>query len=36
MLKVFNMSWNGLADPGALVMADSLKVNSTLEELDLS
>lgn len=34
-LKVLNLSYNGLANEGAVAIADALKVNSTLEELDI-
>ena len=36
MLKVFDLSHNGLGDEGATAFADALKVNATLTELDLS
>jgi len=29
------MAYNGLANEGAVAIADALKVNSTLEELDI-
>lgn len=35
MLKVFNLSHNGLGDDGALAFIDALKVNTTLTELDV-
>lgn len=35
MLKVFNLSHNGLGDEGALGFIDALKVNTTLTELDI-
>lgn len=34
-LKVLNLAYNGLANEGAVAIADALKVNSTLEELDI-
>lgn len=35
MLKVFNLSHNGLGDEGALAFIDALKVNTSLTELDI-
>lgn len=35
MLKVFNLSHNGLGDDGALAFIDALKLNTTLTELDV-
>lgn len=35
MLKVFDLSHNGLGDDGALAFIDALKVNTTLTELDV-
>ena len=34
-LKTLNMAYNGLANEGAVAIADALKLNSTLEELDI-
>ena len=35
MLKVFNLSHNGLGDEGAAALVEALKVNTTLTELDI-
>ena len=35
MLKVFNLSHNGLGDEGAMALVEALKVNATLTELDI-
>ena len=35
MLKVLNLSYNGLGDDGAAAFVDCLKVNTTLRELDI-
>lgn len=35
MLKVFDLSHNGLGDDGASAFIDALKVNTTLTELDV-
>ena len=35
MLKVLNLSHNGLGDEGAVAFADALKLNTTLTELDI-
>ena len=34
-LRVLDLSWNGLSDLGAVALADALKANNTLTELDL-
>ena len=36
MLKVLNLSYNGFGNEGAMALADALKVNSTLTELDIT
>ena len=35
-LKILNLSWNGFGDDGSFAMGEALKVNTTLEELDLT
>lgn len=35
MLKVLDMSHNGLGDEGGTALVDALKVNTTLTELDI-
>ena len=35
VLKELNLAYNGFADKGAAALADALKVNSTLIELDV-
>lgn len=35
MAKI-NLSWNGFGKDGAKAIGDALKVNSSLEEIDLS
>ena len=35
MLKVLNLSHNGLGDEGAIALVEALKVNTTLTELDI-
>ena len=35
-LKILNLAWNGFGNDGALAMAEALKVNSSLLELDLT
>lgn len=34
-LKVLNLAYNGFANEGAVEIANALKVNSTLQELDI-
>lgn len=34
-LKTLDLSWNGFASVGALYLADALKANNTLLELDI-
>ena len=34
-LKVLNLAYNGLANEGAVEIANALKMNSTLQELDI-
>ena len=34
-LRVLDLSWNGFSDLGAVALADALKANNTLTELDL-
>ena len=35
-LKILNLSWNGFGDDGCYAISEALKVNTTLEELDLT
>ena len=35
MLKVLNLSHNGLGDEGATDLVEALKINTTLSELDI-
>jgi hypothetical protein len=35
VLKQLNLAYNGFADKGAIALADALKVNSTLVDLDV-
>ena len=35
-IKSLNLAWNGFGNDGALAMGETLKVNSTLKELDLT
>ena len=34
-IKFFNVAFNGFADKGMVALADALKVNSILRELDV-
>ena len=34
-LKTLNLAYNGFADDGIAALADTLKINSTLMELDI-
>ncbi len=36
LLHTLNLAWNGFGTEGAFMLGDALKVNSTLEELDIS
>lgn len=36
LLQVLNLSWNGFSLEGAKALGEALKVNSTLEQLDIS
>jgi len=36
MLKVFNLSSNGFSNDGVTALADALKINSALVELDIT
>ena len=36
MLKVLNLAYNGFGTEGAIALADALKVNTTLQELDIT
>ena len=36
LLQKINLSWNGFSKDGAMALGDALKVNTSLEELDVS
>lgn len=36
MLKILNLAYNGFGQEGAAALADALKLNSTLTELDIT
>ena len=36
MLKVLNLSYNGFGTDGAIALAEALKLNTTLTELDIT